>query len=229
MFPLRDDIPNNSFPFVTVGIVAVNTVLFIYQASLGREAGHFIASLGAVPYEISHSIDIFPTIFFPVFLTLFTAMFLHGGFLHLFGNMLYLWIFGDNVESSMGHMRFLFFYLVCGLIAIYTQIYLYPDSKIPIIGASGAVSGVLGAYLLLFPYARISTIVILGFFIKMVRIPAIIFLGFWILIQIFYSSAPAGRFGGNVAWFAHIGGFFAGLMLISLIKKNCVRLGILRR
>lgn len=229
MFPLKDDVPNRSFPFITMSIIILNLVVFIYQLSLKGKVGNLIRSLGVIPYEITHHIDIYPTISIPIILTLFTAMFIHGGFLHFLGNMLYLWIFGDNVEHSMGHLRFLAFYLICGLIAFYTQIYLHPDSKIPIIGASGAISGVLGAYLLLFPYARISTMIILGIIIKIIKIPAVIFLGFWIFIQFLYSASNSAVLGIGVAWLSHIGGFIAGFMLVILFKKSHVKLGFLKR
>ena len=156
MFPLKDNIPSRSFPYVTMLLLILNVIVFIYQLSLGKMVEDFFLTLGVIPYQITHGIDIYPTNNFPIILSLITGMFVHGGFLHIFGNMLYLWIFGDNVEGAIGHLGFLIFYLLCGLIAFYTQIYLNPDSKVPVIGASGAISGVLGAYLLLFPYARIS-------------------------------------------------------------------------
>ena len=193
MFPLKDNIPSKSFPYVTVFLLLLNVTVFIYQLSLGKMTGDFFLRFGVIPYQITYGIDIYPINDFPIILTLFTGMFVHGGFLHIFGNMLYLWIFGDNVENAMGHLGFLIFYLLCGLIAFYTQIYLHPGSKIPVIGASGAVSGVLGAYLLLFPYARISTIFTFVYFIKIVQVPAIFLLGLWIFIQFLYSILLTGE------------------------------------
>ncbi|HBA27068.1 MAG TPA: rhomboid family intramembrane serine protease, partial [Nitrospinae bacterium] len=172
------------------------------------------------PYEITHSVDIGPPVQMPVFFTVYSSMFMHGSFMHIIGNMLYLWIFGNNIEDSMGHIRFIFFYLICGTVASLTHIFLAPNSKIPMVGASGAVSGILGAYLLLFPHARILTLVTFGFFVRMIKIPAMVVLGFWIVLQFLNSTVASGSEGGGVAWFAHIGGFFAGLILINFFKKN---------
>lgn len=220
MIPLKDDNPTRIFPIVTIGIIAANILVFIYQISLGPGYEKFIFAYGALPYEITHGIDIGPQIQMPVFFTVYTSMFMHGGFMHIIGNMLYLWIFGNNIEDSMGHIRFIFFYLICGTVASLTHIFLAPNSKIPMVGASGAVSGILGAYILLFPHARILTLVIFGFFVRMIKIPAIVVLGFWIVLQFLNSAVASGSEGGGVAWFAHIGGFFAGLILIYFFKKN---------
>jgi membrane associated rhomboid family serine protease len=158
------------------------------------------------------------------FLTLFTSMFLHGGFLHIAGNMLYLWIFGDNVEDTLGHGRFLLFYLLSGVAAALAQIVVHPDSSVPMVGASGAVSGVLGAYLLLFPYARVLVLLIFGFFVRIVRWPATVVLGFWIVVQFLNGlitvSVAAGGAAGGTAWFAHIGGFVAGIVLLFLMRPR---------
>ncbi|OGW02785.1 MAG: rhomboid family intramembrane serine protease [Nitrospinae bacterium RIFCSPLOWO2_12_39_16] len=220
MIPLKDDNPTKIFPIVTIGIIAANILVFIYQLSLGAGYEKFIFTYGAFPYEITHSVDIGPPVQMPVFFTVYSSMFMHGGFMHIIGNMLYLWIFGNNIEDSMGHIRFIFFYLICGTVASLTHIFLAPNSKIPMVGASGAVSGILGAYLLLFPHARILTLVTFGFFIKMIKIPAMVVLGFWIVLQFLNSTVASGSEGGGVAWFAHIGGFFAGLILINFFKKN---------
>ena len=220
MIPLKDDNPTKIFPIVTIGIIAANILVFIYQLSLGAGYEKFIFTYGAFPYEITHSVDIGPPVQMPVFFTVYSSMFMHGSFMHIIGNMLYLWIFGNNIEDSMGHIRFIFFYLICGTVASLTHIFLAPNSKIPMVGASGAVSGILGAYLLLFPHARILTLVTFGFFIKMIKIPAMVVLGFWIVLQFLNSTVASGSEGGGVAWFAHIGGFFAGLILINFFKKN---------
>ena len=220
MIPLKDDNPTRIFPIVTIGIIAANILVFTYQLSLGAGYEKFIFTYGAFPYEITHSVDIGPPVQMPVFFTVYSSMFMHGGFMHIIGNMLYLWIFGNNIEDSMGHIRFIFFYLICGTVASLTHIFLAPNSKIPMVGASGAVSGILGAYLLLFPHARILTLVTFGFFIKMIKIPAMVVLGFWIVLQFLNSTVASGSEGGGVAWFAHIGGFFAGLILINFFKKN---------
>jgi membrane associated rhomboid family serine protease len=225
LIPLKDDIPSTHFPLVTVIFVCINVLVFLFQFSLGKQAQGFAAAFGATPFEITHHVDLAPTIIFPVFLTIFTAMFLHGGILHLAGNMLYLWIFGDNVEDAMGSIRFLFFYLACGVIAALAHIATEPNSMIPMIGASGAISGVLGAYLLLYPRAKVLTLITLFYFIRIVKLPAVILLGFWIVIQ-FLSGALSltnKTGGGGVAWFAHIGGFIAGMVLIPFFKKKKLR------
>jgi len=169
-----------------------------------------------------------PKIYFPVPLTLFTSMFLHGGILHIGGNMLYLWIFGDNVEDAMGGVRFLIFYLLCGVIAAMTHIALDPNSLTPMIGASGAISGVLGAYLLLYPRAKVLTLITFFYFIRIIKLPALFILSFWIVIQLLSGtlSMSVNTNHGGVAWFAHIGGFFAGVFLVYIFKKKRIRLGL---
>src|SRR2546428_9994336 len=190
MFPLKDDIPSRSTPFVTITLIAINVLVFLYQASLqwsgdmqmARVAEAFVLEFGAVPCRLSGSCAA-PDSFPHRFVTILTSMFLHGGLLHVGGNMLYLWIFGDNVEDSLGHGRFAALYLVAGVAAALTQVATNPRSSVPMIGASGAVSGVLGAYILLFPFAGVHMLVIFGFFARVVRWPALIVLGFWIVIQ----------------------------------------------
>jgi rhomboid family protein len=233
MLPLKDDIPSQRAPVVTVTLIALNVVAFLYQLSLegGPDAvsAHrgamtateaFVFEFGAVPCRITGACAWeFPH---PA-VTIFTAMFLHGGLFHIGGNMLYLWIFGDNVEDTLGHGRFLVFYLLSGVAAALAETAIAPGSKVPMIGASGAISGVLGAYLLLFPYATVLTLVTFGFFIRFVHIPVIIVLGFWIVVQFMngvltLGSGPAG--GGGVAWFAHIGGFLAGMVLLFVLRPR---------
>jgi membrane associated rhomboid family serine protease len=157
-------------------------------------------------------------------LTVLTSMFLHAGFAHLLGNMVFLWIFGNNVEDATGHPRFLLFYLACGVAAALSHILTRPGSTVPMVGASGAISGVLGAYFLLYPHARIVTLVLLGFFAQTVRIPAFFFLGLWFLMQLFPAFLSVGGDGGGVAWFAHIGGFVAGMLLLVPFKRRRARL-----
>ncbi len=215
MIPLKDDVPSYSFPFVTIALIAANVLVFIYQISLGTHAQEaFVYGAAAVPYQVMHlragAMSIVPPPF-----TVVTAMFIHGGLLHLGGNMLFLWIFGDNVEDTLGHFKYLLFYLGTGIVANLTQIFADPASMVPIIGASGAIAGVLGAYFLLFPRAKIFTLVFLVVFVTIVRIPAIIFLGLWFLIQVASSGFERG-----VAWYAHIGGFLAGAIVITLIKRK---------
>ena len=215
MIPLRDENPSRHFPFLTITLIALNLVLFVYEISLGGGLEPFIQNFGVIPSKLMEGGPL-------VFPTLFTSLFLHGGWLHLLGNMLYLWIFGDNVEDSMGPFRFLFFYLLCGLIATFTHIYFSPSSRIPTIGASGAISGVLGGYLVLFPRAHILTLVPVFYFIRMIHLPAYFLLTFWILFQLFsgFSSLPGSEASGGVAWFAHIGGFFSGILLVKVFQKR---------
>lgn len=226
MIPLHDDNPTRIFPYVTVCVIAACTLVFLWQASLGEQAGQAVAyRLGLVPAVLTHHLQL-PAELTPVapLLTIVTSMFLHGGFLHLAGNMLYLWIFGNNVEDAMGHGRFLVFYLVCGSAAALGQILQDPASQVPMIGASGAISGVLGAYLLLYPHARVLVLLPLGFLAYLVRIPAGWVLGLWFALQLLSSVLIADQGGGGVAWFAHIGGFIAGLILIPVFKRRGVRL-----
>ncbi len=215
MIPLKDDVPSYSFPFVTVSLIGVNILIFFYQLSLGwRGQEAFIYGAAAIPYRVTHFGGVAASIVPPPF-TILTAMFVHGGLLHLAGNMLFLWIFGDNVEDTLGHLKFLFFYLGTGVAASLTQIFAEPSSTVPMIGASGAIAGVLGAYFLLFPRAKIHTLVFLVVFVTVVKIPAVVFLGFWFLMQILSSGFESG-----VAWYAHIGGFIAGALVISFIKRK---------
>jgi membrane associated rhomboid family serine protease len=220
--PLKDDNPTSSFPLVTIGLILTNILVFFYQISMDMEASRrFVFAWGAIPYQIIHGkwlYDLSPGI--PIRFTIFSSMFLHGGFLHLFGNMLYLWIFGNNIEDRLGHFRFLVFYLLCGLVAAMTQVLSIPNSKVPMIGASGAVAGVLGAYLLLFPHARVLTLMFIFFFIRLVRLPALIVLGFWFFIQLLSVSV---RSESNVAFFAHIGGFVVGLILVKAFQPGRLR------
>ena len=227
MIPLKDDVPSTGFPFVTIGLIVLNVLVFLYQASIGmgseRAAEAFIMEFGAVPCRITGACAV-PGDFPPPIATIFTSMFMHGGLFHVAGNMLYLWIFGDNVEDILGHGRFLLFYLLSGVAAALAQIVMNPDSRVPMVGASGAVSGVLGAYLILFPYARVLVLLIFGFFFRIVRWPAVIVLGFWIVVQFLNGlitvSVAAGGAAGGTAWFAHIGGFLAGMVLLFLMRPR---------
>jgi membrane associated rhomboid family serine protease len=219
--PLKDDNPTNTFPFVTVGVILANCFVFYHQLTLSLPAGQkFVFQWGAIPYQIVYGEVLYGPGLFPPVLTLFSSMFLHGGFLHLIGNMLYLWIFGNNIEDTLGHFRFLIFYLLAGLSAALVQVLSDPQSTTPMIGASGAVAGILGAYLLLFPQARILTLMFIFIFIRMIRIPALIVLGFWFLVQLL--SITSGYETG-VAFFAHIGGFVAGLILVKVFQPQKAR------
>lgn len=215
MIPLKDDVRSSTFPFVTVFIIAVNVLVFAYQLTLGYSGAElFIYRTAAIPYEIMRLGDVGPHPFVPVPFTLFTAMFVHGGLFHLAGNMLFLWIFGDNVEDVFGHVLFTVFYLVSGIVASLTHILITPSAMTPMIGASGAIAGVLGAYFMLFPRAQVKALIFLFFFVTTARIPAVVFLGFWFFFQVL----SAGNGGGSIAWFAHIGGFVAGMAAVLLMR-----------
>ena len=224
MIPLRDTIPTRTFPGMTIALIAANVLVFLHQASLGqRAAGAFVAAFGAVPAQITGAAPHAAPLLAPA-LTLLTSMFLHGGFAHLLGNMVFLWIFGNNVEDATGHVRFVLFYILCGVAAALSHVLTNPASTVPMVGASGAISGILGGYFLLYPHARIVTLVFLGFFAQTVQIPAFFFLGLWFFMQILPAVLSIGSAGGGVAWFAHVGGFVAGLLLLIPFKRRRVRL-----
>ncbi len=222
MIPLHDDNPTRTTPVVTWLIVAVNVAVYILQVLSARGPHPGLVEYAMVPAEIVTGRQVPP--FAPVqpaWLTVFTSMFMHGGFLHIGSNMLYLAIFGNNVEDRLGHFRFLLFYLACGFLAALTHILSEPFSRIPTLGASGAVAGVLGAYFLLYPHARVTCLVFFVFFITTIQLPAVIVLGFWIIGQILSAGQGAGmQVGGGIAYWAHIGGFFAGMLLISVMAPG---------
>jgi len=230
MIPLKDDVPSATIPYVTIGLIGLNVLVFLYQTSIGLSGDQHAAEavvfeFGATPCRVTGACSV-PGDFPSPIVTIFTSMFLHGGLLHVGGNMLYLWIFGDNVEDTLGHGRYLLLYLLSGIAAAATQIASSPRSSVPMIGASGAVSGVLGAYILLFPFAGVQMLVVFGFFARIVRWPALIVLGFWIVIQAlsgiltFSSAAWGGGEAGGTAWFAHVGGFLAGMALLFLMRPR---------
>jgi len=268
MIPLRDTLRSHRFPAVTVALIVINLVVFLYQGYLGQldpvtenwtderlawiQAGlepppilnpyytlihrlpgqslfsysvprseYFLTQYALIPGELLNGTDLPPTIPIPLWLTLITSIFLHGSLMHLLGNMLYLWIFGDNVEDAMGPFRFLLFYLLCGFAATFSQIALAPTSTVPLVGASGAIAGVLAAYFMLFPYSRVLTLVPIFFFLRLISIPAVFFLGFWFILQVISGAGSLGSDGG-VAWFAHIGGFLAGTILVFPLRRRGV-------
>ena len=213
VLPLRDFIPTRRFPVLTVSIIVVNIIAFGYEllAEAGGALDQTFYTMGVVPFEVTNNFG--PS----VALSFLTSMFLHGGFMHIAGNMLYLWIFGNNVEDRMGRGRFLVFYLLAGSIASVAQVLASPNSLLPTIGASGAIAGVLGAYIILFPNARVQTLIFLGYFARMAQLPALLVLGFWFVLQLFNGLLAFGMTQmGGVAWFAHVGGFVAGLLLVRL-------------
>jgi membrane associated rhomboid family serine protease len=223
MIPLYDDNPTERTPFITVGFIVACTLVFVYQASLPPQPGEsFIYKYGAIPGLLFGEVDLPATmsVSVPAYATLVTSMFLHGGWMHLIGNMLYLWIFGNNVEDVMGHARFIVFYVACGVLAAFSHAITDPSSTVPMVGASGAISGVLGAYILLFPHAHVL-VFIPG--IGLTSVAAGIVLGMWFILQLLSGGMSVGGSGGGVAFFAHIGGFIAGMTLIGLFKRPDVR------
>jgi membrane associated rhomboid family serine protease len=267
VFPVKDNIPTDRFPLITVLLIAINVVVFLgfqHPKGFSSVSDKTVVRYGAIPYELTHpgkhcaignavspngtleqvpaaeakvtcsgkrvptsagevEIKHVPGSQPPTWITMFTAMFMHGGFLHIIGNMLFLWIFGNNVEDSMGRPRFVAFYLLGGLAALWGQVLFSPNSDVPTIGASGAIAAVLGAYLLLYPRARVLTVVFIVFFVTVIELPAIFMLGLWFLEQIYFAgaslSSPTGG-GGGVAYWAHIGGFAFGFALIKLFAKR---------
>jgi membrane associated rhomboid family serine protease len=224
--PLRDDNPITITPAVTWVLIAVNVLVFLYQVSLGPIAGQtLVFQFGAIPAAIFGQWNLPADVaMVPPAMSLFTGIFLHGSWMHLIGNMWFLWIFGNNIEEAMGHLRFIAFYLLCGLLASLTHIFAYPDSIIPTIGASGAIAGALGAYITLYPRARVWTLIFLVFIIRLIYIPAWVVLGGWIFLQFLNGSMSAvTQNSGGIAFWAHVGGFMAGVLLVGLFKKPQVR------
>jgi membrane associated rhomboid family serine protease len=230
LFPLGDDNSDREItPIVTWTLIGINVLVFIYQLMNPR----FTLGYSVVPFEITHGVDLKGSTQIgrmvleqapgpvPIYLTLLFSMFMHGGIAHIGGNMLYLWIFGDNVEDRLGHVKYLIFYLLCGLLASAAQIAVGPDSTIQNLGASGAIAGVLGAYLALFPHKRVRVLVPLGFFSQLTELPAIVVIGLWGLLQFFggFGQVASPREGGGVAYMAHVGGFVAGLILVFLFRN----------
>jgi len=233
VFPLKDDVPTRTAPVVTVMLITLNVLVFLYQVSLrldpdapdvheARQAAEaFVREFGLVPCQLAARCAT-PLHALSPLLTVFTSMFLHGGPFHIAANMLYLWIFGHNVEDTLGHVRFTLFYFASGVAAAVAQTWIDPGSGVPMIGASGAVSGVLGAYLLLFPGANVLVLMVFGFFWRVGRVPAILVLGLWIVVQIVTGLGALGA-GGGVAWFAHVSGFFAGMVLLFVLRPRFIR------
>lgn len=251
MFPIGDDNQGRlTTPVVVYAIIAINVAVFLLfqQAGMSAQGEHFTYGYSVIPHEITTGKDLTEPVIIrdappqidprtgrrelpvipeapgpnPIYLTLLTSMFMHGGWLHLLGNMLYLWIFGDNIEDNFGHGKFLVFYLICGLAASFAQIAADPSSVIPSLGASGAIAGVLGAYLVMFPRNRVRNLVFFGFFFTTIELPAVIVLGFWIVLQFFnqYTSSFEHAQGGGVAYMAHIGGFISGLILCFAFRRS---------
>jgi membrane associated rhomboid family serine protease len=263
VFPLKDNIPTERFPVVTVALIAINVFVFLFlqqPSGFSSVDNETVVKYGAIPYELTHPGEhcelgdrvtptgelipshqgtvacegtIVQTAEGPTkirsiagsepstWLTLFTAMFMHGGFLHIIGNMLFLWIFGNNIEDAMGPLKFIAFYLLSGVAALALQVAFNPDSTVPTIGASGAIAGVLGGYILLYPRARVLTLIFLIFFVTLIEVPAVVMLGLWFLEQIYFGAADlSDPTGGGVAYFAHVGGFAFGLIFIRVFATR---------
>ena len=211
MFPLSDVIPSRTTPFVTIGLITINALVFLHQLTLPpRALDHFIVTYALIPAYFT-----LPSVV--------TSMFLHGGWMHIIGNMLYLWIFGDNIEDRVGHGMFVLFYLGCGCVAAFLQVIFSPASTVPMLGASGAIAGVMGAYFVLYPQSRVLTAIFIFFFFDLVEIPAIFFLGIWFLMQLLSGVGSLGATSaaaGGVAFWAHVGGFGAGAFVGLLLRAR---------
>jgi len=227
VIPYKDENPTFLPPVVTVGIIIVNALVWLFVQGAGSEPslGASVCRLGLIPGELTRTLPLGTAVPLgpgitcvigpPSYAAIFTSMFMHGGWLHIIGNMLFLWVFGNNIEDSMGHVRFLVFYLLCGIAAAATQIVVDPHSRVPMVGASGAISGVLGAYVLLYPRVRVHLLVPLGFFVTTIVLPAYVMLLYWFVLQVLQGALGLfARVEGGVAVWAHVGGFLAGLILI---------------
>jgi len=211
MLPIRDINPSRTTPWVNYALIVVNIGFFVWELSLGVNLGGTFERIGFIPSRFWIT-----GFWVPDGISMLVSMFLHGGFLHLGSNMLYLWIFGDNIEDRMGHGKYFVFYLACGVAATFAHAVTNSSSTVPAVGASGSIAGVLGAYLVLFPHAKVTTFIPIGFFLILRELPALIVLGLWFVFQLFTGVASlGGPEAGGVAWFAHIGGFVAGLLLVS--------------
>ena len=233
MFPVRDDNPTFLAPVTTAGIIALNAAVWVFVQGLGAEPrlSASICQLGLIPGEL---LDIIPPgsrialghgLYCPVtgelaWTNVLTSMFLHGGWFHLIGNMWFLWIFGNNVEDAMGHTRFLVFYILCGLAAAGLQVAFNPASPVPMVGASGAIGGVMGAYIVLYPRVHVHMLLFLGFFVTTFAVPAVVMLGYWIVVQLLGGFGSIGATGGGVAFWAHVGGFVTGAVLVTVFKNR---------
>ena len=209
MLPLKDNIIHRKFPAVTISLIVVNALVFFHEVSLGRRIQEFIYLYGFTPaYVFTHTAPVLKIV------PLFTSMFLHAGWLHLIGNMWFLWVFANSVEDKLGHFNFAVLYIMCGLSAAAAHFIMNSRSEIPVVGASGAIAGILGAYVVMFPRAKILTLLPVFIFLEIIEIPAFIFLGIWFLYQFFLGIMSTGSYGTGIAFWAHIGGFIAGILLI---------------
>lgn len=216
-FPLKDENPTKTFSYMTLLIIILNCLIFFVELVMRENRGFIVAKYGVIPFEITRGVDVNPKILLGPYSTLVTSLFLHGSFFHLLGNMWFLWIFGNNIEDIVGHFKYVIFYILGGVAASLLQILTSMSSTIPVIGASGAVSAILGAYILKFPRARVKTLLFIFIFVTVINVPAAAFLGIWFFLQLISSL---GRSASNVAWYAHIGGFLFGILTIKLFEKR---------
>ena len=224
MIPLKDDNPTNSTPIITYIIIGICVVVFLLEiSSPNYSSGALFYSWGVIPASLVHNLQVPEEIYrVPPVATLITSMFMHGGFMHLIGNMLYMWIFADNIEDELGKTKFIIFYILSGIAAALTQVYMNTESTVPMVGASGAIGGVLGAYIVNHPRAKVLVLIPLGFFTQIIKVPAIFVLGIWFILQ-FVSSAFSSSSGGGVAYGAHIGGFIFGAIAILFFNRGVKR------
>lgn len=222
MIPLRDSTPSQTFPFVNIAIILANALAFFYELSLGPQLDALFQEYALIPSKFFYLANNNPENVLGMGIPIFTSIFLHGGWMHFLGNMWFLWIFGDNVEDSMGHGRYLVFYLLTGLGASIVHLFLNAESSLPTVGASGAISAIMGAYMILYPQGRVLTIIPIFIFFKIIDIPAVFFLLIWIGIQVVQGVVSLGVSAnvGGVAWWAHIGGFIIGAVLIFLFRRR---------
>lgn len=221
MLPIKDDIPTKRTPIVTIAFIVINCLVFLFEFVQGsRGFMEFTYVWGLIPVELTTGVELTPQASVSSLVNLLTSMFMHGGLLHLGGNMLYLWIFGNNIEDRLGRVKFILFYLASGIVASMAFVATAPQGDIPLVGASGAIAGILGAYLISYPRARVVTVLFIFYFIRIARIPALYVLGFWFILQVFNGLPALGSSGGGVAWFAHIGGFLFGLVVFKFFVKK---------
>jgi membrane associated rhomboid family serine protease len=228
MIPIGDSVRARTLPFVNIAIIIANFLVFFYEVGFASNINRLFFDWAVVPAELTDYLDNPGDYPLRVLFTPVTAMFLHGGWFHIVGNMIFLWVFGDNVEDALGHLHYLVFYFVCGIAAAATQVWIDPNSAVPMVGASGAIAGVLGAYLVLYPRATIATL-IMPFFFWTAYVPAFLLIGFWFFLQLFNGVASIGYAVGaseGVAWWAHVGGFAAGFLLLWLFRPRRPSVGI---
>ena len=222
MIPLRDSNPSGTVPVVTIILIILNTIIWLYEVALGEQVSRFVMENGLIPLRFMMSYKLEGGLLANADFPLFSSMFMHGGWLHVVGNMWFLWIFGDNVEDRLGHIKYLAFYLLCGIGASLAHVMFNTTSQIPTVGASGAISGVLGAYLICYPHARVHTLIIIFYFIRFLEVPAFVFLIIWFIFQLISGTAQLGAAGdtAGVAYWSHMGGFVIGIALIWIFGKR---------